>query len=61
MARTFEVEADPAELPGLALFIPEAEFPLPYEQVCYRVIVYLDGKPAAQTPIAPLSASASGP
>lgn len=54
VARSFQAPADPAEFSDATLFIPEAVFPLPYGQVTWRLMIFVDGKSLFQSPIGPL-------
>ena len=54
VASSFEAASDSENYPGVSLFVPEAAFPVPYDQVSWRLVVYVDGKPVYQSPIGPL-------
>jgi len=51
----FQADADPVDFPDFAVFVPEAAFSLPYHQIAYRVLIYVDGKVVAQSNIRPLT------
>jgi serine/threonine protein kinase len=58
VAGSFQPAADPADYPSFTLFVPESAFPVPYDQVSWRLVIYVDNKPEFQSPLAPLLSKA---
>ncbi len=54
VAGSFQPAADPADYPNYSLFVPESAFPVPYDQISWRLVIYVDNKPEFQSPVASL-------
>lgn len=57
VAASFQARADPAEFKDFALTIPTSAFPIPLDQVTYRIVVFVDGRAVGQTPVSLLFTS----
>ncbi len=54
VSSSFEAQTDPQDFPDLTLSIPDAAFPNPYDQVTWRLIIYVDGQPAYESQVTAL-------
>lgn len=59
VSESFPVDTDPQDILDYPISIPTTVFPDPhYDQATYRTVIYLDGKPVAQTDLRPLKRGA---
>jgi hypothetical protein len=54
VATSFQPTSDTADYPNMVLFIPDSAFSVPYDQVSWRLAVYVDGKALYESPIGAL-------
>lgn len=54
VSQSFRAGTDPAEFPYVELFVPEIALPVRYDQITYRVVLYVEGRPVAQSDTRPL-------
>jgi serine/threonine protein kinase len=57
VAASFQAKTEPAEIKDFVLTVPASAFPVPLNQVTYRIILFIDGKAIGQTPVSPLFTS----
>lgn len=57
VSSTFQARTDPTEIKDYTLTIPVSVFPVPLDQVTYRIIVFVDGRAIGQTPVSQLFTS----